>query len=159
MSVNTFICVVTNVCFPNSMQLNIVRKYILIICSLAWTVVRSRYVLVQRTSVEASKGSLCNALKSHQHLDAPLFISVIYNWTHIGGWGPTLYWKNVAVIVVEWKKMHPDDCILGEIMKCTGHYRQKLCLEQSSSAVLEKFPCLQHHTFVCIAFTAVTLKI
>lgn len=60
--------------------------------------------------------------------------------------------KNVDVIVSEWKKMHPDNRILAEKMKRTGPYRQKLCLEQSSSAVLEKFPCLQHHAFVCFVF-------
>lgn len=60
-------------------------------------------------------------------------------------------------------KAHPDERILVDKMKrtavTTAPYRQKMCLEQPSSAVLENFPCLQHHAFVCIFFTCVTFPL
>ena len=58
--------------------------------------------------------------------------------------------KNITAIQVESKKLHPDKRLLGDKMKRTAAYRQKMCLENTSSAVLEEFPCLRTRLFVSV---------
>lgn len=56
--------------------------------------------------------------------------------------------KNLAAIASECKKTQPDKAIIADKMKRTAAYRQKLCLEETTAVVLEKFPCYRQHLFV-----------
>ena len=56
--------------------------------------------------------------------------------------------KNVAAIVSECRKAQPDKALLTDKLKRTARHRQKMCLEQTTAAVLESFPCLRQHHYV-----------
>jgi hypothetical protein len=58
--------------------------------------------------------------------------------------------RNVKDIQAECKKVTVDKKLLADKMKRTAAHRQKMCLEQTSTVVLENFPCLRIHTFVCM---------
>ena len=56
--------------------------------------------------------------------------------------------RNLAAVLAECKKARPDTAVLADKLKRTAAHRQKMCLEETTAAVLETFPCLRQHLFV-----------
>ena len=56
--------------------------------------------------------------------------------------------KNVAAIVSECKKRAPDLNLLADKLKRTVAYSQKMCLEKTTSEILQSFPTLRMFSLV-----------